>query len=282
MRRLLLFLLRHRAFLLFLFLEIICGWLIVQNNSYQSATFFNSSNSIAANILSVSNDVTSYFSLRTENKDLAQEIARLQAKLDEKPKEVILVDSTTNIAEIDTLEESRYEFQTAEVINNSTRRFNNYLTIDKGSVDGVLPNMGVVGGGGVVGKIKYTSNHYSVVTSLLHADFYISSKVKDKINLCSTKWDHLDPSYASLLFVPKHINLQVGDTVVTSGFNSIYPEDVPIGVVSTVQIPEEATFFNAKIKLVNDFSRLSYVHIVQNLMRNEKDSLESLIQPENE
>ena len=84
MERLLKFLYEYRAFFTFLSLEIFCGWLVVENNQYQSTTYFNTSNSIAANIISTSQSIREYFSLRDINVDLASENSVLKKKLDQR------------------------------------------------------------------------------------------------------------------------------------------------------------------------------------------------------
>lgn len=268
MYRLYLFLYKYRVALIFVFLEFLCGWLIIQNNRFQRAAFLNSSNVIAGNLLSASREIKGYFNLKRINQDLAGEVAYLREEIEKKK---------TASSPSTLLQDSSFipfQFITAKVVNNSIYNFNNYLTINKGENAGVKSGMGVIGLKGIVGKVKYTSANYSVVTSILHSDFLISSKVGDKVNLCSTQWDSKDPFYAKLLFVPRHISLEVGDTVSTSGFNSIFPEDILIGTISKLDLRTESPFYDAEIKLATDFSKLTYVQVVISALRNEKDSLE--------
>lgn len=273
MYRLYLFLFKYRVAITFAFLEFLSGWLIVQNNQYHKAAFFNSSNAITARLLAVSHEVKSYFYLRKTNEDLANEIGNIREKLEQR--KYILDSSAVNQFDTTFLP---YKFITAKVVNNSINFFNNYITINKGKHDGVEPGMGVIGHNGIVGKVKYVSSDFSVVTSILHSDFLISSKVNRKVNLCSTQWDGANPFFAKLLYVPRHIDLQVGDTVSTSGFNSIFPPDIMIGTISSVDLKTEALFYDAGLKLSTDFSTLTYVQIIMSSLRNEKDSLESTIE----
>jgi rod shape-determining protein MreC len=266
MYRLYLFLFKYRVTLIFIFLEVLSFWLIVQNNRYQSAAFFNSSNAISANLLSISSEIRGYFSLKKTNTQLAEEIANLRKELERKkvaPVKGIVQDSAY----------IPYEFVTAKVISNSAYNFNNYLTINRGNAEGVKPDMAVIGPNGFVGKIKYTSENFAVVTSLLHSNFLISSKVEGKINLCSTQWDGVSPSFAQLLFVPTHIVLLEGDTVSASGFNSIFPEDILIGTVSKISLREGAPFHEIEIKLSTEFANLSFVQVIISAIRDELDSL---------
>ena len=272
MRRLLLFLFRYRAFLLFLFAETISSWLIVKNNKYQSAAFFNSSNSIAASILNVSNEITGYFNLGSQNEELTNQIADLRMQLEslkKKQNQEIIVNP------VDSL---NYNFISAKIINNSTRNLKNHLTIDKGANQGATPGMGVIGGGGIIGKIKYVSKNFSVVISLLHIDQLISARIPSKVEFGSVNWNGIDPGYANLLYVPRHVQLSPGDTVLTTGYGGIYPADLKIGVIYDINDPEE-TFLDLRLKLINDFSNLNYVHIVKFHLQPELDSLETIIDP---
>lgn len=273
MQRLLNFLYQYRNFFIFVILEVFSFYLIIQNNRYQSAVFFNSSNFIAAGILNTSHSVREYFGLKKDNALLAEENAQLRTML-EKYKNQRIETRTANTSVDSTI--YQYSFVTAKVINNSVSWRNNTLTVNKGSRDGITPGMGVVGSGGVVGKVKYVNKRYAVITSLLHAGFTISSRIKHKVELCTSEWNGKDPGHISIRFVPRHHLIEVGDTILTSGYNAIFPPDIIIGVISEINLDEDATFYDINARLVNDFSKLSYVHIINNALKAEKDSLENL------
>ena len=276
MQQLFLFLYKYRAFLTFLVLEIVCSWLIIENNTYQGAKYFNTSNRVAAGLLQVSENITTYFNLKEVNEGLARENAELKREIQQlnqaifNPENEILRDREII---------SQYDYQRARVINNSTRRFNNYITINLGSDDGVTPDMGVIDNHGVVGKIKSVSKHFAVITSILHSDVLISSKIKRTGDLCSTKWNGKDPYTAQLQYVPLHIELQQGDTIVTSGYNAIFPEGIPVGTIKSFETREDALFYDVTINLASDLNELSYVYIIKNNLKTEQDSLEADIIP---
>jgi rod shape-determining protein MreC len=283
MRDLFLFLYRFRAFFLFIFLELLSAWMIVQNNAYQSAAFFNSANWLAAGTMNLSSNIYDYFRLSEVNQELANENARLKELLELKEDSVVLAGESfmldtllkqDSLQESDTLAQQQYAYTAAKVINNSTNRFNNYLTISKGKDAHIEEGMGVVGPRGVVGKVKAVSEHYATITSLLHSNFLISSVITSSNTFCSTQWGGQDPRIANLLYVPRHIAVNIGDTVVTSGYNAIFPADIPIGTVRAVDIEENATFYDIEIELSTDFSKLSYVYIIENELKSDKDSLE--------
>ena len=156
MDRLLRFFYEYRAFFTFLVLELACAWMIVQNNQYQSASYFNSSNRLAANIIGFSNGVREYFSLRDINKELADENATLRTKLEQRNQSFYLLD----VKEIkDPAIINRYEYVSAKVVNNTTNFFKNYITINKGSDEGIKPGMAAISSVGAVGKVKSVSKH---------------------------------------------------------------------------------------------------------------------------
>lgn len=273
MQRLFLFLYQYRAFFLFVFLEVLSVWLIVNNNQYHGASFFNSSNYLVANILASKRDVNSYFDLKEVNEELSKENAKLREEITSFE---ILREDSTNLPLIAKQKTEQFEFMSAKVINNSTRRFNNFIAIDKGSDDGIGPDMAVINAQGIVGKVKSTSKKFSTIISVLHPDLYISSLIKGSGILCTTKWDGRDPQQAELMYVPRHVKVNVGDTVVTSGYNAIFPSNLMIGIIRSTDIKDDATFYTIKIDLATDFEALSYVYVVANNDKEEIDSLEQM------
>ncbi|MEJ2003702.1 MAG: rod shape-determining protein MreC [Cyclobacteriaceae bacterium] len=271
MQRLFLFLYQQRAFLIFIFLEVLCVWLIVQNNRYQGARFFNSSNKLVAGMMQTSRGVSEYFKLGEVNEQLAAENARLKKELQQISQSMYPLDRS-RLRDQQYL--NQFDYLPAKVINNSTRRFTNFITIDRGEKDGVNPDMAVINSNGVVGKVKSVSERFSVITSILHTDMRISSKIKRTGDLCTTQWDGTDPYIANLAFVPRHVKPMVGDTVVTSGYNAIFPENIPVGIISDVQLQDNSPWYDIDLALSADLNEISYVYLVRNDLRTEIDSLE--------
>jgi rod shape-determining protein MreC len=274
MLRLFQFVVRYQAFLFFILLEVLSGWLVIRNNYYQNAAFFNSSNKIAGGIHNFNNNVTSYFDLRRVNTDLVLENAQLQTELSRLQNRVAHSDQTLALEKVRL---NNYKFIPARVINNSTRKLNNYITIDKGLSDLIEPNMAVINNQGIVGKVKAASSNFATITSILHPDVLTSAVLKSSNTLCTIKWDGRDPEKADILYVPRHVSVEVGDSVVCSGYNAVFPPGVPIGVVSKVEIKEESTFYDLQINFVTKFDQLSFVFVVSNALKQEKDSIEHVI-----
>jgi rod shape-determining protein MreC len=271
MDRLLRFFYEYRAFFTFLVLELVCAWLIVQNNQYQSASYFNSSNRLAAIIIGFSTGVREYFSLRDINKELADENAILRTKLEQRNQSFYSLE----VKEIkDPAIINRYEYVGAKVVNNTTNFFKNYITINKGSDEGIKPGMAAISSAGAVGKVKSVSKHYSVLISLLNIDEQVSSVIKRTQNFGTVQWDGGDARYANLLYIPRHVTPLAGDTIVTSGYNAVFPEGVFVGIVREINLKEEAPFYDIRIELAQDFTKLAFVEIVKSNLKPEKDSLE--------
>jgi rod shape-determining protein MreC len=269
---------RNRTFILFVLLEVFSFWLIIQNNSYWSATYFNTSNYYVAQILSISNSAREYIHLREINDNLAQEnlklnsmVARLQQQ---KPG-----DAPAGYTP-DSLFANRFEFVVSKVIMTETSRANNYLTIDKGSADGIRPGMGVISATGVVGRVRSCSEHYSVVTSILHSQFMVSSRLIRSGEIGPARWQSKDPETIALLDISRYKKVLKGDTAVTSNYNSVFPPGIMVGTVKNISVRSDQTFYNIELDVATDFRSLSYVYVVQNHMQEEVEKLYQPIEEE--
>jgi rod shape-determining protein MreC len=267
MQQLLDFLFRYRILGLFLFLEFICFWLFVSYNQYYNAYFFNSSNYLAGSVQSFSYNATEYFKLKNTNNQLADENARLREMLSNR--------NLQPYAIFDTLNQNTYfEIVPAKVINNTVNRSSNFLTLSVGKKEGVSPEMGVITSNGIVGKVKSVSSNFSTVISALNREMLISAQLQETNTLGTVQWDGQDPIKAKLKYIPRHVIFNTGDTIVTSGFNSIFPENLIIGTISEFELPDESPFYDITISLSTDFQSLDYVYVVKNYYKEELDSLE--------
>ncbi|QKG53554.1 rod shape-determining protein MreC [Hymenobacter sp. BRD67] len=171
--------------------------------------------------------------------------------------------------------DAAYPLVAARVINNSLRAVDNYLTLNVGAADGVQPGLGVMSSSGVVGQVKAVSAHYATVFSLLHSKMAIAAKIKRDGTFGSVKWPGDDFTYALLDYIPRQNRLVRGDSVVTSGYNAVFPEGVFIGTVESFVKEPDKNFWTVRVRLGVDFSRLTYVYVVHNRPRTERDSLEA-------
>lgn len=279
MRNLFTFIYRFRAFLLFVILEVLCVFMIVRYNTYQGAAFFNSASIYVGRVLEYQNNVTDYFRLASVNTTLAEENAKLKQEVMRYRTAAVSYSTaamdTTFIEASDTSKAFPYSLLSSRVINNSVRRTNNYLTLASGSKDGIKPGMGVVTSNGVVGRIKTVSRDYATVTSLLHSQMLISAKLKKSNTLGTIKWEGGNYRTAKLDYIPLHVKLAVGDTVVTSGFNTVFPEGILIGRVSSVEKEQDNSFFTIEVSLAVDYAQLSYVYVIDDPKKAQREELEN-------
>lgn len=261
-------LLRYRVLLVFILLEIFSIGLVIQNNSFQSAVAFTLFREMTGGLHTIYTSSSEYLALKQVNQELAAENASLRA---------LLINQQVAIPNNLKLPLGlQHEFVEAKVINNSLIYNNNYITINKGSNDGLRAGMGVVTTKGVVGKVKSCSPNFSVVYSFLHSDIMVSSTLKNSNTTCFTKWNQTDYQTANVLYVARHIKVKVGDTVITSGYNTVYPENFMIGTIKTVKKTEDNIYLDIDLKLSTDFSNISYVYVLKNRKQPELDSLQTI------
>ncbi len=278
MRLLFLLLWRNNVTLLFILLQSICIYLIIRNNRFQQASVLNATNKVVTTTMEGVNYVREYIHLRDNNNLLAEENAKLRA---------MLVDarytsdsSWTGIR--DTLTRQQYTYLDAKVINNSISHRNNFITLNKGRLQGVKPEMGVITDKGVVGIVNHVSDHYCTVMSLLHKETNVSAMIKRNHFFGSLKWEGNNPDYAYLNEIDKTVPVKVGDTIVTTAFSAVFPANIMIGKVAATLTEPGSPFFKIKVKLSMRFSNLSHVYIVNNLLKEEQLQLESINKPKEE
>lgn len=262
MKDLLGFLVRYSFGILFLIYIIISGALLISSSPYQRHLWMSSSGAVASVVYDGAHNITSYFYLREVNEDLEQRNGELESELAAmryKMREM----SEALYADTMIIEElfKPFDFIVASVTNNSIALPHNYLTLNKGLLDGVLPEMGVLDANGVVGVVNKVTDHHAQVISMLNPDFRLSCKVKGRDFFGSMVWDGKEVDEAVLEELPRHAVFNVGDTVVTSGYSSVFPEGIPVGKVIETLHDGDDNFYRLKIKLFTDFTRLSTVRV---------------------
>ena len=279
MQAILNFLIKHNHWFLFTLLEGISFVLIISFNNYQNAVVFTSANNVAGNIYSVITDVDSYFGLKGENAVLKEHNRTLLEELEQVRYELKTIKENSLLAEnpFTRKKESGFYYKTATVVNNTINKTDNYITIDKGTNDGIRSEMGVFSDKGIVGIVYQSSNNYSIVLPLLHGKSKINCRVKGCNSFCALQWDGSDARYSYLVDLPRYTVFEKGDTVVTSGFSSIFPADLPVGRIHNVEESDDGLFYRAKVELFVDFSALSNVFVVGNDSKEEQKQLERKI-----
>ena len=275
MRNLLNFLLKYNHWFLFILLEVISFVLLFRFNHYQHSVYFSSANAVAGKVYEVSGGITSYFHLKSVNEDLLDRIMELEQQ-NHNLEDALgrhLSDST-ELNSIRNLPNTDYQVFKARVINNSLNLVDNYITSNRGSKDGIRPEMGVVDGNGVVGIVYDTSSHYSRVISVLNSKSSISCKIVGSEYFGYLKWEYGDSRYAYLKDLPRHAEFNLGDTVVTSGYSTVFPEGIMIGTVDDMADSNDGLSYLLKVKLATDFGKVSEVRAIARTGQHEQKELE--------
>ncbi|MCQ2239336.1 MAG: rod shape-determining protein MreC [Bacteroidaceae bacterium] len=262
MGNLLLFLQKYNYWFLFLLLEIFSFVLMFQFNSYQGSVYFTSANEVSGRVYDVKSEITAYFDLARLNEELTQqnvqlnlELSALRQQLERNSDTIVvsrhmqpLVDTLTTIP--------------AVVVNATTNRKNNFITINKGESDGIKPDMGVVGGNGLVGVIYQTTAHYSLVLPLVNMMSTVSCRIRGRNYLGNLRWDGEDSQYAMLEDVPRHAYFKKGDLVETSGYSTMFPAGILAGKIVAIYNSSDGLSYELKVKLATDFGRIRDVLIL--------------------
>lgn len=277
MRKLLDFLVRKRHWFVFILLEFVSLVLVFQNNAYQRNIVISSANVVTGHLASISGFVTSYLNLRDINRELLDrngqlelEVLELQDQL-----EMLIADTThfAGYAPVSTMS-FPYQFIIAKVTNNSVTHLSNYITVNKGEVDGVKPDMAVVSVNGVVGIVSHVSEHFSVIIPILNPKFKLSCEVLGSNYFGSLSWNGRSVRTATLDELPRHVDFQKGDTIVTSGYSAIFPAGIIVGTVADFRKHHDDNFYSLEVRLATDFHSLNEVRIISNYYHNEQIELE--------
>jgi len=269
MQNLIRFIIRFSFQIIFVILEVFALVLVFQNNPLPNARLYQLSQGINSFFYTQSNHLSSFFSLSDENYALVTENARLRNEL---AKRIPL----TGRDSFSTLNNPAYNFDfiPARVINNSVNKQNNYITLDVGTAQGVRPDMGVVGPEGIVGMVRNVSVNFSTVIPVLNSKFRGSVKLSSQGYFGTLTWPGHNYREAVVSEIPSHVMVYPGDTIVTSGLSAIFPEGEMVGYVVQVDKTPAGSFFELKVRLSQDYKRLSRVYVIRNFSKAEMMRLE--------
>ncbi len=270
MRNLIQLLWNNNFFLLFVLLQGVCFYLIVDEQKYHKASVLNSANASVAKIMTTVNEAKDYLALRENNELLATENALLRMFDSSKFFDL----GTQRLTLKDSIYAIQYSYTVAKVVNNNINKRNNFLTLNKGSANGITPDMGVISASGVVGVVKDVSEHYATVQSILHSKTKASVRLKNGFYGPLT-WDGTDPKFATLSDISANVPVHKGDTVITTSFSTIFPEGIMVGRVEKVEANPGGDYLKITVRLSTNFNNLSFVYIINNKFKIEQQKLEA-------
>ena len=269
MRNLLRFIIKYHLLILFLGIESFSFYLLFQNNHFHRSKFADFTRNIEGSYRKKSTNIKDYLALRKMNQHLTQENETLRNQLE-------CIKIAGDIIDPSPASSKIYNnYISARIVNNSTNKQHNFITLDKGRADSIKPEMGVISTYGIVGIVEGVSEHYSTVMSILNRDTRISAKIKKNDYYGSLEWTGKDYRQALLKEIPHHVDIVKGDTIVTSGFSSIFPEGILIGFVEDYKLVG-GNFFQIRVNLSTNFKNLTHVYVFDNQTKDEQKKLEEL------
>ena len=254
MQQIINFILRYKISLLYLLLLTISLAFTIQSHSYHRSRYFNSANWLSGSIYNSMDGITSYFSLGKTNKQLLEENRRLRNLLYNRDQADSMQLDTSAIS---------YSLISARVIKNSFANQDNYITINKGSKQGLKQDMGVITADGILGIVEKTSNNYAAIQSILNTKSNINAKIKNTNYFGSLTWNTGRFDQVQLEDIPRLVPLLVGDTIVTGAMSSIFPENIPIGVIKRFDLNASQSFYSIDVELFNDMTNIKNVYIIE-------------------
>jgi len=274
-RNVFLFVRRYFNFLFFILMQVVALYMLFSYNRFHEAIFMNVAGEITGKVSKQYNTIEYYSNLKKTNDLLVEENQRLRNLL---KSDFLVPDTSTQVlldsVRIDSLElHRRYLYYPAKVINKSVTSQTNYLTIARGTNQGLEKDMAVVSSGGVVGTIVNVSANMATVMSLLHRQSRVSASLLNSGETGSVEWDGKDPQILTFRNIPKSVKVEIGDTVVTSQYSS-FPPGQPLGIVERIENPDGSNFYLLKIRPATNFFNIQFVYAVKNLQKKEQDDLE--------
>ena len=257
------FIFKNSYKLLFLLLLSISLALTIQSHSYHRSKVISSANFFTGGIYERINSFSEYLNLKTQNEALALENAKLRSLIFNTNDSIssLSIDSIKNISKTNII--------VSKVIHNSYDVYENYITINSGEAAGVKPDMGVINSNGIIGVVDKTSKNYASVISILNVKSRINAKIKKSNHFGSLLWNGKSTGFVQLMDVPRLASVRKGDTIVTGGQSTIFPENIGIGTISKLEIDTETNYYTITVKLFNDMTSLGHVYIIKSKDREE-------------
>jgi rod shape-determining protein MreC len=273
MRNLLNFLARYNNLIIFLILEGISFYYLATRNTYHNTRVMFTIRGVTQGIDMRINNAHTYLHLREINRVLAEENVALKNKVQKMNRN----ESTSFSPVVDSVYQQIYTHTSAEVIENSVNKQKNFFTINKGRKQGIVTDMSVTYGDRVAGVVVGSSENFSIVMSVLNLDFKLSARIKSNGYFGSLNWDGRNYRYAILNEIPQHVQVQVGDTIETTGYSALFPEGMFIGTVSEFSKPG-GDFYRIRVELATDFKNLHFVDVIGNIRKKEQTDLQNRYQ----
>lgn len=265
------FLQKYHHWFIFLLLEVVSMILLFQFNGYQGSVWFTSANAVSGKVYEANAAVNQFFSLSKINEQLTQRNVLLEQRVQQLSEQLEKATGDTTIASRPIMAAiAGNRIIPARVISNTIDKQDNFITLDKGAADGIKPDMGVVGGTGVVGIVYQTSKNYSIVIPVLSSHSRISCKIQGRGYFGYLHWDGKSPRHAFVDDIPRHAHFRLYDNIVTSGYSSVFPPGILIGKIIHVYNSPDGLSYRCMVELSTDFGNLRNVCVIDDKIMRER------------
>lgn len=274
MRNLLEFLAKYNHWLVFLLLQAISATLLFRYNSFQGSVFFSSANAVAGKVYEYNADVTQFFSMSQSNRQLTERNLQLERQVEALTR--CMYRQKGDSLQLDNVQKAAlqgFRLIPAQVVQSTTDRPDNLLTIDKGCADGVQEDMGVACGNGIVGVVYMAGDHYSVVLPVINKNSNVSVTIRKRGYFGQLHWKGAPSDIAYVDDVPRHARFVCGDYVVTNGYSSIFPPGMMVGKILHVFNSADGLSYRVQLRLSTDFGNLRHVCVIDNTTLKDKAML---------
>ena len=259
------FLQKYHHWFIFLLLEVVSMILLFQFNGYQGSVWFTSANAVSGKVYEANAAVNQFFSLSKINEQLTQRNVLLEQRVQQLSEQLEKATGDTTIASRPIMAAiAGNRIIPARVISNTIDKQDNFITLDKGAADGIKPDMGVVGGTGIVGIVYQTSKNYSIVIPVLSSHSRISCKIQGRGYFGYLHWDGKSPRHAFVDDIPRHAHFRLYDNIITSGYSSVFPPGILIGKIIHVYNSPDGLSYRCMVELSTDFGNLRHVCVIDN------------------
>ena len=253
MNNLLDFIRKYFFVVLFVVLEGVSAWLLTQFNSFHGSVWFSAANGAVATVGGLYGDLTGWANLREVNAELTAQNISLQRETE------LLRQALTDATRDSTLTErlmrerlAGYEMLPAKV---------------------VLPEMGVVGGGGVVGIVYRPGPHHSLVIPVTNRKSSISCRVRGQNYFGYLQWDGQSMLSAYVDDVPRYAKVRTGQAVETSGYSAVFPPGIFVGRIRKIRNSADGQAYRLDVTLGTNFANLRDVAVITTPYKAEIDTL---------
>lgn len=275
MKNLIAFLKQFQFFLLFAGLQIVAISLYVNNYDTPQAKFLTSANAVSGSILEKSNEFTQFINTPLANKELQEENQRLRSEIDR----LKAIMDTVHFKDT-VVGENTFQYIPAKVIYSTYNKRNNFITINRGSNDGLEEGMGVFTDNAIVGVVHSVSEKYSTVKSVLSAKIYVDVKVEKSGAHGLLDWDGVSPKIGQINAISSDIVLKKWSRIVTRGASGVFPEGLYVGKIYSFKRDDSKPMWNIDIWYQEDFRRLANVYVLKNNRKKEFIKLDNALTEE--